>query len=65
MKPRAGKQMRKKEWIARYAKRILRCWQGFKTPFEVSQNYITEIQVQLSGFYDIPEEKMFIEMSYR
>jgi hypothetical protein len=65
MKPRAIKQKSKQEWIASYAKRILRCWQGFKTPFEVSQNYVTEIQVQLSSFYDVPEEKMFIEMSYR
>ena len=65
MKPRAGKQMTKQKWIARYAKRILNRWQGFKSPFEVSQNYIKEIQVQLSDFYEIPEEKMSIEMSYR
>ena len=65
MKPRTSKQTTKKEWISRYAKKILNCWQGFKSPFEVSQNYITEIQVQLSDFYDIPEEKSFIEMSYR
>ena len=65
MKPRAGKQTTKKEWISRYAKRILNYWQGFKSPFEVSQSYITEIQIQLSNFYDVPEEKAFIEMSYR
>ena len=55
----------KQEWIALYAKRILNCWQSLKTPFEVSQNYIEEIQAQLSSFYDIPEERMFIELSYR
>ena len=65
MKSRAIKQKSKQEWIAKYAKKILNCWQGFKSPFEVSQNYIKEIQVQLSDFYEIPEEKMFIEMSYR
>jgi hypothetical protein len=55
----------KQVWIALYAKRILNCWQSLKTPFEVSQNYIKEIQTQLSSFYDIPEERLFIELSYR
>ena len=60
-----AKNKSKQEWIAFYAKRILNCWQGFQSPFGVSQNYINEIQVQLSSFYDIPEERVFIELSYR
>lgn len=55
----------KQEWITLYAKRILNYWQGFQSPFGVSQDYIKEIQVQLSSFYDIPEERVFIELSYR
>jgi hypothetical protein len=55
----------KQEWIALYAKRILNCWKSFKSPFEVSQQYVEEIQTQLSSFYDIPEERLFIELSYR
>ena len=60
-----AKNKSKQEWIAFYAKRILNCWQGFQSPFGVSQNYINEIQAQLSSFYDIPEERVFIELSYR
>jgi hypothetical protein len=55
----------KQEWTTRHAKRILNCWQSLKTPFGVSQQYVGEIQTQLSSFYDIPEERLFIEMSYR
>ncbi len=55
----------KQEWTTRHAKRILNYWQSLKTPFGVSQQYVEEIQTQLLSFYDIPEEKSFIEMSYR
>ena len=78
MKPRKTKQIKtsnkisigvnnktKQEWVALYAKRILNYWQGFQSPFGVSQNYIKEIQAQIMSFYDIPEERLFIELSYR
>jgi hypothetical protein len=55
----------KQEWIARYAKKILRRWQGFESPFGISQNYVSEIRAQLMSFYEIPEERSFIELSYR
>ncbi|MHC5097259.1 MAG: hypothetical protein ACYSOL_03915 [Planctomycetota bacterium] len=55
----------KQEWIARYAKKILRRWQGFESPFGVSQNYVSEIRAQLMSFYEVPEERSFIELSYR
>ena len=57
--------MAKQEWITLYAKRILNYWQSLKTPFGVSQQYVKEIQAQLSSFYDIPEERLFIELSYK
>jgi hypothetical protein len=64
MKPKTSNEMSKQEWIVLYTERILKYWRGFKSPFEISKSYIDEIQIQLSNFYEIPEERLFIEMSY-
>ena len=57
-------EIKKEEWLQKYASRILRIWSQWQTPFGVTSDYIVHIKTELANFYEDPLKKMFIESAY-
>ena len=57
-------KMDKREWIQKYACRMLNLWLRWQTSLGVAQDYVQQIKKDLSRFYDDPLKKIFIETTY-
>jgi len=57
-------QTNKERWIQHYAERMLSLWLQWQTPLGVSCAYVEHLKKELSGFYEIPLKKMFVETTY-
>jgi len=57
-------KIRKKQWIQKYACRMLEIWKEIQGPLGVAENYIEQIKKDLAAFYDEPLKKMLIEATY-
>ena len=56
---------RKEDWIQLYTGRILRAWLHRETPLGLAWTYANWIHRSLSGFYEQPLTKAFIERTYQ
>ncbi len=55
---------KKQRWVDHYARLILQSWTVWVTPLGIASDYIVQIREDLSGCYDNPIRRSFIENSY-
>jgi len=56
--------MRKRKWLQKYSRRLLRHWLRWQTPLGVTAAYVGKIEADLAEFYDEPLKRMLIEATY-
>ncbi len=55
---------KKKQWIKKYARIALKSWRNSNHPFEVSNEYLRQLELDLARQYDDPLKRQFIEATW-
>jgi len=56
--------IRKKKWLQKYSRRLLRGWLQWQTPLGIACAYAERIKEDLAEHYEDPLKRMFIETTY-
>ena len=54
----------KREWIKKYARIALKSWRNSNHPFEISSEYVRQLEMDLARQYDDPLKRQFIETAW-
>ena len=54
----------KRQWIDKYASRIIQLWHAQDSPLGIDHNYTHQVKTQLEDYYDDPFKRSLIETSY-
>ncbi|HPD48703.1 MAG TPA: hypothetical protein P5279_09705 [Anaerohalosphaeraceae bacterium] len=57
-------QDEKQQWIRKYARIALQSWRNSNHPFEVSNEYLRQLEIDLARHYDDPLKRQFIEATW-
>ena len=57
-------KLTKKQWVEKYAKRIMNYWQKLDCAFDIDINYNSHIRKDLEQAFDDPLKRQLIETSY-
>ncbi|MBE0537171.1 MAG: hypothetical protein IH624_16030 [Phycisphaerae bacterium] len=57
-------QNKKQQWISKYARIALQSWRNSNHPFEVSSEYLHQLEIDLAKQYEDPLKRRFIETTW-
>ena len=59
-----SENMTKKQWVEKYAKRIMNYWRKLDSAFDIDNNFSRHISQDLEQAFDDPLRRQLIEASY-
>jgi len=57
--------LKKQDWVNKYAERILRVWLNLKSPLGIDRQYSRQVKDQLDEYFDDPLKRGLIETTYK
>jgi len=57
-------QLARKQWIQHYADRVYELWLQQEARFDMTPDYLQQIETDLAALYEHPLKRTFIEATY-